>query len=77
MKRIMFILAATMLTLNAAATDYWDSQRPDKRVTFGLRAGVNASKQYATDFHADQDFRLGYQAGLALDVNIIRSFSII
>jgi opacity protein-like surface antigen len=76
MKRILFLFIASLYVASATATDFWDNQRPDKRMTLGLRAGVNASKQYATDCHADQSFRLGYQAGVALDLNLIRSMSL-
>lgn len=74
-KLILFLLMALSIS-GLRAQSFWDSQRPDRAVTVGLRAGLSSSKQYATDFHADQDAVLGWQAGVAVDVNIIRSFSV-
>lgn len=76
MKRIILSLAAVLSFVSAMAQTYWDTQRSERPVTFGVRAGINSSKQYATDIHADQDSRIGFQFGLEADINIIRSFSI-
>ena len=76
MKRLILfsLMALSLSSLNAQT--FWDSQRPDRSVTFGLRAGLSSSKQYATDYHADQDAVLGFQAGVAVDLNIVHSFSV-
>lgn len=75
MKKTVLILVSVLSSLGALAQNYWDSSRPDHLVTFGIRAGVNSSKQYAMDEQADRDFRFSYQVGLAVDLNLARSFS--
>lgn len=75
MKKTVLILVAVLSSIGASAQNYWDSSRADHLVTFGIRAGVNASKQYAMDDQADRDFRLSYQIGVAVDLNLARSFS--
>lgn len=62
--------------MNMAAQEYWDGSRPAHRVTLGLRAGMNFSKQYNHEEGADNDFRPGLKAGLEFDLNIVRSLSI-
>lgn len=76
MKKIVLVLLAVMCTLGASAQKYWDSSRADKLFTFGVRAGLNASKQYSMDDFADRGFRLGYQVGLTADINVVQSFSV-
>ena len=72
-----FILLLLMICSQAAsAQKYWDSSRADKLFTFGVRAGLNISKQYSMDDFADREFRLGYQVGLTADINLVQSFSI-
>lgn len=77
MKKIMLILAAAAFSISASAqTKYWDSSRPENRFTFGVRAGINTSKQYAINDQSDHENRLGFHAGLTADINIVRSFSV-
>ena len=77
MKKIMLIIAVVALSISASAqTKYWDSSRPEHRFTFGVRAGINTSKQYAINDQSDHENRLGFHAGLTADINIVRSFSV-
>ena len=77
MKKIMLIIAVVALSISASAqTKYWDSSRPEHRFTFGIRAGINTSKQYAINDQSDHENRLGFHAGLTADINIVRSFSV-
>lgn len=76
MKKTVLFLVVVLSSMGASAQQYWDSSRADQLVTFGIRGGVNASKQYAMDDQADRDFHLGYQVGVAVDLNLARSFSI-
>ena len=75
MKKNVLILLAVFSSLGASAQNFWDGSRADRFVTFGIRAGVNASKQYAMDDQADRDYRFSYQVGVAVDLNLARSFS--
>lgn len=76
MKKTVLLFGLLICAISASAQKYWDSSRPDKQFTFGVRAGANVSKQYSTDDFDDRDFRLGCQVGVTADVNIVRSFSI-
>jgi len=77
MKKIMLLLAVMTLSMSAAAeSKYWDGSRPDHLFTFGVRAGINFSKQYAMDNQSDRSMRFGYQGGVTADINLARSFSI-
>ena len=72
MKKIMLIIAVVALSISASAqTKYWDSSRPEHRFTFGVRAGINTSKQYAINDQSDHENRLGFHAGLTADINIV------
>lgn len=75
MKKTVLILMAVLSSLGVSAQKYWDSSRADQLVTFGIRAGLNFSKQYAMDDQADRENRFSYQVGLAVDFNVARSFS--
>ena len=59
MKKTVLFLVVVLSSMGASAQQYWDSSRADQLVTFGIRAGVNASKKYAMDDQADRDFHLG------------------
>ena len=76
MKKTVLIMMAVMCSIGASAQKYWDSSRADHLVTFGIRAGGNFAKQYAMDDQADREMSFGYQAGVAVDLNLARSFSI-
>lgn len=77
MKKIMLIFAVATLSLSVSAQiKYWDSSRPEHRFTFGVRAGINSSKQYAMNKLSDHENRLGFLAGVTADINIVRSFSV-
>ena len=76
MKKIIMLLLLTCWVGLSSAQEYWDGQRPDKSLTVGLRAGLNFAKQYNAADGADNDFRLGYRAGVEVDLNFVQSFSL-
>ena len=73
MKKTILLILALVAGTSLWAQSLWDSSHPDKSVTVGLRTGVNFA-------HADTEgatsTRLGFHGGVALDYNIIKSFSL-
>lgn len=73
MKKIIIFLFALVLGGTMKAQSLWDTSHPDNAFTFGVRAGVNFA-------HADAECatstRTGFHAGVSVDYNIIKSFSI-
>ena len=63
-----------LVVASASAQRYWDGSRPDHRLTFGVRAGFNLSKFFEDGI--GWRYRFGYQAGVEVDVNLVRSLSI-
>ena len=77
MKKTILFALCICSSLSLYSQRYWDSSRPNHRFTFGVRVGANFAKQYyMEDVGADNDFRTGFQAGIATDINIVRSFSL-
>ena len=76
MRRLLVILVLLAGFVSLPAQTYWDGARADKLLSFGLRAGVNFSKQYSSDLNMDLDYRVGYQVGFEADLNLCRSMSI-
>lgn len=76
MMRKIFVILALLCNIGATAQEYWDGSRPAHRLTLGVRGGVNFSKQYNNGDGADMDFRTGFKAGLEMDLNVVRSFSV-
>lgn len=76
MRKIIVFALLSCLAIGSAAQTYWDGSRPDHRLTVGLRAGGNFSKQYNDGDGADNDFRPGFQGGLEIDLNLFRSLSL-
>lgn len=74
MKRFILLFCLALSTITMSAQTYWDNSRPDHRLTFGVRAGVNFSKTIEKEL--DMSYCFGYQGGVALDINIIQSLSI-
>ena len=73
MKKIISIIALALVGLHVQAQSLWDKSAPDDRLTFGLRAGVNFA---TTDADEANSTVTHYHIGLAVDYNIIKSFSI-
>lgn len=65
MKKVYLVLVAFLICVSSSA-QVWDNSKPDKRFTFGVRAGIN------TAFIED----IGCQAGFNADININKSFAV-
>lgn len=76
MKRVFFLILGVCFFKCLSAQNYWDSSRPDKAMTIGLRTGINMSRQYNTNKSIDLDFNIGFNAGIEIDLNLCRTFSI-
>ena len=74
MKRIVFLLFALLCSMNFYA-QMWDSSKPDKNLTFGVRAGVNMSTFGGSKYY-DYESRWSFHAGMNADLNIVKSFAI-
>lgn len=65
MKKVYLVLVAFLICVSSSA-QVWDNSKPDKRFTFGVRAGIN------TSFTDD----IGCQAGFNADINVTKSFAV-
>ena len=74
MKHIIFICSLLLASVSVSSQKYWDGSRPDHRITIGVRAGLSMPKFIEDD--TEWRYRLGYQAGIEVDVNLVRSLSI-
>ncbi|MBQ9677686.1 MAG: PorT family protein [Prevotella sp.] len=80
MKKIALLFIAAVCSVNNFAQT-WDNAKPDKRVTFGIRAGVNLSSTntpegYSYSYSYSTKMGMGFHAGINADINIIKSFAI-
>ena len=77
MKRFFAILLVGLTCLCLPAQTYWDASRADRLFTFGVRAGLNFSKQYNIEdyYIGDLKQQIGYHVGVEVDLNVCRSFS--
>lgn len=77
MKRIGLVLVALMVSMSFYG-QAWDTSKPDKRFTFGIRAGVNFSNvnfKYWGESEKTKSL-LGFHSGAIVDYNIVKSFAI-
>lgn len=76
MKRILITLLVVLSVFGTKAQSlFWDSTDSDKTVTLGARLGWNFASQAGKGSEA-YDGRKGVAFGAAVDVNLIKSFSI-
>ena len=75
MKRIVFLLFALLCSMNFYA-QMWDSSKPDKNLTFGVRAGVNLSTITSgwSPTHAKFNPKTQFHLGLITDIKQSKSF---
>lgn len=73
MKKIFFLLASLIVGINVQAQSLWDSSKPDKNFTFGLRAGINFASSNEDEATST---KTGFHFGATVDYNIIKSFSV-
>lgn len=77
MKRVM-LLCVAIAYFTSSFAQVWDYSKPDKRLTFGVRAGVNFNRLIlGYDLPSDAVKSLtGFYAGANLDYNINNSFAL-
>ncbi len=76
MKKLSLLLVALFCSINFYG-QAWDSSKPDNRLTFGIRAGVNMSTVSGEDNdYYEVKSRWNFHAGLNLDINIVKSFAV-
>lgn len=79
MKKILATALAMMVSFAGfAQVLLWDSEAPEKRVTLGLRGGLNVSNIHLSvdNVGADLDSKIGYRFGVSADFGIVKSFYI-
>lgn len=76
MKRISLVLLALLVSISFYG-QAWDSSKPDKRFTFGIRAGANMSTVSGEDnAYYEVKSKWDFHAGLNLDISIVKSFAV-
>ncbi len=74
MKKLLVAAIAILATIGASAqVSFWDGNQPEKRLTWGVRAGMNLS---SLGGDAETDSKIGFKAGVSADINIVNSFAI-
>lgn len=74
--RKLMLLCVAMVYCTCSFAQMWDNSKPDKNVTFGVRAGLNYSTYSSTNHYYNPLRGIGGQAGLNVDFNIVKSFAI-
>lgn len=74
MKKLFLAALVAVCAFGASAQTFWDSEAPEKKVTFGVRAGLNIAS--VTDKPSGVKSRTSFHAGVSADWNIINSLSV-
>ena len=84
-------LCALWIALLCAATSHaqlWDNSKPDRLLTFGIRAGVNVTGLTKSDYPYFDDYfddyyviyslkpKISPYVGVNVDINIVKSFAV-
>ena len=73
-----FILAAiagvSAFAMSAQGISFWDSGKPEQKVVFGARAGLNVSNISIDKEFGDTDSKIGFKVGVSVDLPIVNSF---
>ncbi len=77
MKRIFLLLTVLFCSINFYA-QIWDGSKPDKYLTFGIRAGANLSTcgDGTWDNYYEIDSQWSFHFGTNVNINVVRSFAI-
>lgn len=73
MKKLM-LLCVAMVCCMCSFAQAWDNSKPDRRVTFGVKAGLNMHKLKGD--HGYSDGLNSFHAGVNLDYNTSKSFAL-
>lgn len=79
MKKVVLLAFAMMVAFSGfAQAMLWDSEVPEKRVTWGVRGGLNVSNIHVSvdKLGASLDSKVGYRFGVSADIAIVKSFAI-
>ncbi len=79
MKKVVLVAFAMMIALSGfAQVMLWDSEVPEKRVTWGVRGGLNVSNIHVSvdKLGVSLDSKVGYRFGVSADISIVNSFAI-
>lgn len=74
MKKFFIAAFAAVCALGASAQTFWNSDAADKKVTLGIRAGLDVAN--ARSDYGDFKSRTSFLAGVSADFNLVQSFSI-
>lgn len=75
MKKLM-LLCVAMVYCTCSFAQMWDNSKPDKNVTFGVRAGLNMSNMDGEYYSGHLKSLYSFHAGVNLDNNINKSFAL-
>ncbi|MBQ9204419.1 MAG: PorT family protein [Prevotella sp.] len=75
MKKNIFLALALVTVMHSQAQSLWDTSKPDRNITFGVRVGHNASSMDGETEAAG--VKSGITAGVSVDYNIIKSLSLV
>ena len=73
MKKILLLFLRLVTAGNLCSQSLWDASPADNPFTFGVRAGMNFAH---TDADCATSVHTGFHAGISVDYNIIKSFSL-
>lgn len=79
MKKVVLLAFAMMVAFSGfAQAMLWDSEVPEKKVTWGVRGGLNVSNIHVSvdKLGASLDSKVGYRFGVSADIAIVKSFAI-
>lgn len=76
MKKLFFVLLMAVVFSGNVFGQIWDYSKPDKAITFGVRAGVNISSMGGGQGRMYDESLIGFHVGLKTDFNIVKSFAI-
>lgn len=74
MRKFFLAALAAVCALGVSAQTFWSSEPADKKVTLGVRAGLDIANLRVKD--GDADSRTSFLAGISADFNLVQSFSI-
>ena len=72
-KMILLIVVAFLATADSFAQSLWDSSLPDRRLSFGITAGLNYAR---TDMDYANSIRPSFHAGATIDYAFVKSLSV-
>lgn len=75
MKKLFLLLLMSVVFCGNVFGQIWDYSKPDKLVTFGVRAGVNIASMDGPAGIYNKSL-IDFHVGLKADINIVKSFAV-